>query len=244
MKSETGPLQIFSGTEGFERANDQLRHLRAFERIEDGKCCGLHARLCIHDHQHGRAGAAQGNSQDAVGTGKGQQRAATEDKWPLGRADECGRSWRCAADLRGLGQRRAQQSYGLNVDHHIGAGIGRGQHGTGFAGGQRLDRENDDGPPVGRRGDLGDVDGTAFACGDNKTAEPAGGSVVGVAFQHGGFFKDALAIPAKLAEVNGEGNGSQPPCAEEPQPMPSGIPLAMRMARGITGRPFSVSNRL
>ena len=54
-----------------------------------------------------------------------------------------------------LGKGQPQQRRGLNVGHHVGAGIAVGQHGARLAGRQRLGGQNHNGPPLGRRRDAG-----------------------------------------------------------------------------------------
>jgi len=53
--------------------------------------------------------------------------------------------------------------------------------------------------------------------------------------------QNAFRTPGQLSEMNRQRNRRQPPAADDPQPMASGIPLRILIASGTIGRSFATS---
>jgi hypothetical protein len=115
-----------------------------------------------------------------------------------------------AAGRLGLGKGQSQQRRRLNVGDHVGARVTGRQHRARLAGGQ-----GSAGKTTMARHSAGGTTWphapSALAGSRHKSAQPAGGGVVRMAFQRACLFENALGTPAKLAKVARQRNRRQPP---------------------------------
>jgi hypothetical protein len=170
-------------------------------------------RIALDNHQNRRASAAQADPENSALSGQREQSWQHRTYFFSIRLVDpiLHRHPQQVSSL--LRKRQSEHRNGLNIRHDIRARIISRQHRPGFAGGKGVLRKHDNGAPVCGRFNADGVDRSTLICGRYKSAQPAGSGVIRVPFQSASLFQNLLGAPAKLPEVYGQSDCSEPACS-------------------------------
>ena len=222
-----------------EAADRQFRLLQAFKRVADGLRSLRQALLAADDHKHRGARAAQSHSQNAVLSRQRQQGRQQAGRWARGRAGECGPSWQRAAGRPAPGQRPAPAGprTGCWRPRRRGSNWRAARRGPCWW--TRARREERRWPATRLEEQRGPH---ALSClRRRRSTNPPSQQAAALS----GWPSSAQASSRMRSELQpsrpkctARAMAASRPAADEPQPIPSGMPFAMRIARGTTGRPL------